>query len=281
MNGPIAQIVALTCHGNAFLQRNDVRTFFPDNSTCAFCDRVNFVTLSKSVLGKAKEKEVAKTPQEWFAVLRSTGAIGIRILRQPQHDRQFPDRMLAGYVGGGGTWYMEVLRPKHRSDFWVARWEVWNREAPDQRIWRVTYARVSNGPSADARKADLQRTVSSLADALRRIHAFSAKHDCGQFAFRFGEALDTLESAGEHLHGYHQDLAPSGFVSELARTLLDACQGAWVFGGMGSWNDVGFGGYEHAEYEQRSEELFENLNKAIAVGANDSCASTHRDDGRR
>ncbi len=71
-----------------------------------------------------------------------------------------------------------------------------------------------------------------------------------------------------------QDLAPSDFVSSQARTLLGACQKSWVFSGMGSWNDMGFDDPEQAEYERVSEQLFNNLNEAIAVGANESYPST-------
>lgn len=275
MNGPIAQVVALTCHGNAFLQGNNAHAFFPDNSTCVFCDRVTFVSLEKTFFGKTKEKAVAQTPQDWFAYLKSSGAMGIRILREPQNDPRISDRMSAGFVGGGGTWYMEVVRPKGQSEFWLARWEVWNQEAPEQRIWRVTYGQVSDGPATEIEPVDIPEAASRLADALREIHAFSAKHDCGGFTQCFAEALDTLDSAGEHLHGYHQDLVPSDFVSSQARTLLDACQKAWVFGGMGSWNDMGFDDPEQAEYERVSEQLFHNLNEAIAAGANDSYQSTY------
>ena len=41
MNGPLAQIVALTGHANA-AARGDVPSFFAGNSTCKFCDRVSF-----------------------------------------------------------------------------------------------------------------------------------------------------------------------------------------------------------------------------------------------
>jgi hypothetical protein len=270
VNGPIAQIVALTCHGNASLRGADTSDFFPKNSTCVFCDRVTFVAVEKCLFGGSKEKEIAKTPQEWFALLKSTGATGIRLSREPQNDPHFSDRMTAGLVGGGGSWYMEVLHPKNQSDFWLARWEVWNREAPEQRIWRVTYGRVSKGATTKFGPPDVQNATSRLVQALREIHVFSAKHDCGGFTQCFAEALDTLDSAGANLHGYHKDLAATGYLSQEARTLLDACQKAWVFGGMGSWNDMGFDGDDQVEYERVSDQLFQHLNEAISVGANES-----------
>ncbi|MHC4400387.1 MAG: hypothetical protein ACYTG0_11990 [Planctomycetota bacterium] len=270
MNGPIAQIVALTCYGNAFLQGTDVGEFFPKNSTCLFCDRVTFVTLEKPLLGKPKEKEVAKTPEEWFNFIKSIGAKGIRLSQTPQNDPHISDRMSAGFVGGGGTSSMEVLLPKNRSEFWIARWEVWNQDAPEQRIWRVTYGRVSEGATARTGPHDLQNTATRLTQALREIHAFSTKHDCGGFTQCFADALDTLDSGGKNLHGYHKDLAPEGYLSHQAQTVLHACQKAWVFGGMGSWNDMGFDGDHQKEYERVSEQLFQDLNEAISVGANES-----------
>ena len=42
MNGPLAQIVALACHANAAFREGKAPPFFPQNSTCRFCDRVSF-----------------------------------------------------------------------------------------------------------------------------------------------------------------------------------------------------------------------------------------------
>ncbi len=270
MNGPLAQIVALTCHGNASLQGADAGEFFSKNSTCVFCDRVAFVVVERSFLGKPKEKEVAKTPEEWFTYLRSSRALGVRLSRTPQNIPRISDRMSAGLVGGGGTWSMEVLLPNNRSQFWIARWEVWNQHAPEQRIWRVTYGRVSERATIQSKAADLQSTADALAEALRDIHAFSTGQHLEGFTQRFADALDTLESGGKNLHGYHKDLAPADHLPVAAMSTLDACQKAWVFGGMGSWNDMGFDGDDQKEYERVSEQLFRVVNQAISEAANQS-----------
>jgi hypothetical protein len=52
--------------------------------------------------------------------------------------------------------------------------------------------------------------------------------------------------------------------------MLDAAQSAWVFGGMGSWNDMSFDGEEQREYEEVSEQLFTAVNNAICVATNES-----------
>jgi hypothetical protein len=53
---------------------------------------------------------------------------------------------------------------------------------------------------------------------------------------------------------------------------LDACQSAWVFGGMGSWNDMGFEGADQKEYDHVSEQLFAALNETIQAAVDASCA---------
>ena len=77
---------------------------------------------------------------------------------------------------------------------------------------------------------------------------------------------------GAKRHGYHKDLIPDGAASGLATCLLDACQSAWVFGGMGSWNDMSFEGVDPTEYDRVSEQLFSTLNETIQTAANVSCA---------
>src|SRR5262245_44566467 len=105
MNGPIAQLVALTCHANSFLKHGALAfKFFPDNSTCKFCDRIWFVASKKSWFGKRTQRTVAENPEDWFKALAAGGASAVRIIHQTQNDPRIPDRMSAGFVGGGGRW---------------------------------------------------------------------------------------------------------------------------------------------------------------------------------
>jgi hypothetical protein len=54
----------------------------------------------------------------------------------------------------------------------------------------------------------------------------------------------------------------------LPKNLLASAQAAWVFGGMGSWNDLGFDGNDQQEYTALSDELFLLLNQAIGATVN-------------
>ena len=274
MTGPIAQFVALACHANAFLRGLRVPEFFPSNSTCQFCDGIKFFHVSKTLFGKVRQAEVATTPHGWFECIKAEDVPEVRLSRTPQNDPGIPDRMSAAFVGGGGTWSLRVTNRKGQAAVWLSKWEVWNQDAPERRIWRVSYGRVPERESRSDPFIDLDGAVARLRVALQDIYTFSEKHDCGGFTICFARAIKTLDSRGSSTrHGYHGDLAPEGCLPMLARCLLDACQTAWVFGGMGSWNDLGFDGPDRAEYDRVSERLFTALNEAIYTGANSSCAS--------
>jgi hypothetical protein len=51
---------------------------------------------------------------------------------------------------------------------------------------------------------------------------------------------------------------------------LKAAQYAWVFGGMGSWNDGGVPKGLEVEYERVSTQLYDALNEAIAKAVSSS-----------
>jgi hypothetical protein len=270
MNGTNAQFVSLTCSGNGYLRGLTPNQFFPANSTCQFCDRVNFVEFSKPLLGKPKEIEVANTPDEWFEYLKRASVRGLRLASTPRDDPNISDRMSAGFVGGGEAWNIEAVYANGRSSYWRSRWEVWNQNAPERRIWRVTYGRVGESKTSASKTDGLTAIRNELQAALKDIHEFSSSKECRGFTDCFARALAVLDGTPAAQRGYHKDLASAGVVSSEAVRILDACQHAWVFGGMGSWNDMSFYGEDGKIYDRVSERLFHALNQAIPIAANDS-----------
>lgn len=273
MKGEIAQIVALACHGNAFLQGYPTTQFFPNNSTCQYCERVSFVDLKRRFFHRMKEIEIAENPDDWFGLLKSQGAFGIRVYRVRQDNPHIPDRMAAAFVGGGGTWMMEVLFAKRTSEIWAARWKMPDRQTSSKRRWRITYGRFSGRRPNDPEEGRLSAAFYELEASLKDIRAFSVRLSLDGFTQSFDNALDTLSTEGRNRHGYHKDLLPVDFPSADAATLLDACQSSWVFGGMGSWNDLGFSGEDGEEYARVSERLFEAINMAIERAATSTVKS--------
>lgn len=272
MNGPMAQSVALVCHANAALSGQHTDSFLPSHSTCQFCDQVGFVEVLKPLIGKAHEREVADSPDAWFKYLKIKGAVKVRLVYEVKLGPDSSDRMSAGFVTDGGGWQIEVGLPGAVCERWSVRWDVWDRNAPERRIWRVTYGLVQRAKAKPTQTPDLASVRERLLEALQAIKAFSEAHECGGFAETFGKAIETLTGGAKH--GYHKDLSPQGVLPTAADTVLDATQSAWVFGGMGSWNDMAFEGAAQKEYERVSERLFETLIRAICVAANSSVADS-------
>ncbi len=76
-------------------------------------------------------------------------------------------------------------------------------------------------------------------------------------------------SASRAVFDYYPDVLPLTGYTEPARRLLSACEKAWVFGGMGSWNDVGFETPElEARYRSLTPELFSAVLFGVAAAVN-------------
>jgi hypothetical protein len=273
MDGPLAQIVALTCHGNALLRGLTIPPFFPANTTCTYVDSIGFAERRKRFLGKTREVRTAETADDWLAALPKRGATGIRLLRQPRNDPHFSDRMSAGLVGGGGTWMMQVLMNSGESEFWAARWEVWNQKAPGSRIWRVTYLLLARGQTRVHTVRDLPSIKRDVRVALTDIHSFSTRKNCEGYTECFADALHVLDDPDAPVKGIYPDIAPAEILNADAGSLLKAAMRAWVFGAMGSWNDMGFEGEAREEYEILSDQLFNVLTEAIAAAASSTASA--------
>lgn len=262
MNGPIAQLAALTCHGNAFLAGREFVQFFPQNSTCQYCERIEFVEFDAKTTGKPVPRLLAANPDDWIHELPIREVDGLRLLFSPRNDPNISDRMSAGFAAGGHVWTMEVKRDDGQSEYWTADWRLWDRDAPDRRIWRVNYRRESTKPSLPYQGRNLTIVKQAFRDSLTEICEFAKRHTEGAFTGNFSEALEALDDPTAD-GGYHQDIAVPGQLSADAESLLKASMRAWVFGGMGSWNDMGFEQPLQTEYENVSDRLFEVLHEAI------------------
>ncbi len=273
MNGPIAQLVALACHANEVLRGGSVPTFFPANSTCKFCDSVDFVRLRRGWLKKSfTETPLAASPDSWFEQLKASGNRTVLVRHSPQNQPGISDRMSAAFVGGGGRWLLEVRTPTS-SDYYEGRWIVWDQNAPGNRIWRVTYGLIAeSSPSQLASEEDVHSLKEEVVSALREIEIFARHQNLAAFASRFQKAIACLGSDQPFELVYHNDLAPNQMLDRESAQLLAAAQAAWVFGGMGSWNDLGFDGADQQTYDALSERLFNLINRVICVATNSSAA---------
>ncbi|MCR5289505.1 MAG: hypothetical protein K6E51_05895 [Treponema sp.] len=262
MTGPIAQLIALSLYGNAYQQGEKITDFF-QHSTAHYCKHIIFSQLQKNMLGKFEAKLIYDNPN-FFLEKMSETPTQFTIYYQPKSTKDGLDEMTsAAFIGGGGKWNL-VSSHTNAVSVWTANWNVIDKDNPDNRIWGVNY--VKTGDCSLYNESD-EKYIDAFYTALEKVYHFTVTKNDSAFADNFKNAMTTLDSKGKTLFGYHKDLVPSCYKS--IEYLLDACQSAWVFGGMMSWNDVYFeDDAVFEEYKSVSKELYSSLITTIIQSVN-------------
>lgn len=274
MNGHIAMAVAIVCAGNRFLRGGDIGEFWPDAPVFNYMKLVEFRTPPASGNDADGYPLVASDPTEWFETLKPR-CQGLRLhqtapTRGPGQQLDVPDRMLAGFVGGGQRWLVETAG-ESESELWEAFHRIGDRNDPQRRIWKCTHIRQARAGraelDADAARLQLDGAVARLRKSLVHIETYARDEKYDSFADIFNAATDTLD-AGKPMAGEEDPMAAyTGFNARQA-AVFEACSRAWVFGGMGSWNDLGGG----ERYDRVSQSLYDSLNDCISALANSTFA---------
>jgi hypothetical protein len=261
-------MISLTCFGNAALRGIPIGKFFPNHSSCKFCESVTFTAGRKKRNGSIESFNFADSPDQWFENLIKRKIRTLRLHWQPRENPPLPDHISAGFVGGGRVWKIEAVRKDGSSEFWLEKWVIGNREDADRRIWRVTYGLREVAKTQAVQDVSLDAVIQNLRKALKEIKDASALYANGAFVELFDRGLNALDNPSADAP--RGNLSPPGVLPSEAEALLKAAQYAWVFGGMGSWNDGGFPKGLEVEYERVSTQLYDALNEAIAKAVSSS-----------
>ncbi|MGN6401548.1 MAG: hypothetical protein ACTHMD_13915 [Flavisolibacter sp.] len=270
MNTTIAQLISLISYGNDYLiNGNNTTEYYPNNTTFQYCNKVSFVISTQSIWSLSKKEiEVGKNPLEWFNYLKGKKCKGLKLYHRHTKDQsRIKDYMLAGFVGGGGDWFIETLYEKH-SDFWYAHWEVTNQDASDNKIWTVTYKPEVKGIPSIALNFDQAKAEKNLRETLNKIQAFAYQHNADFWGDWFSKALRVIDD-DQPSSDFHPDMIVLQNYKLHSQQLIFGACASCVFGGMGSWNDLGFQPKEEQEkYSKFTDELYEAVLEALIAGIN-------------
>lgn len=273
MQTNILRSFALVAVGNAALSGKNVSAF-------AHSDLHKFYKQTEFVVPRGGDQytQVAPDPLAWFAKLRELGCRGLRLHNAPMQQREGmgpqSERMLVGMVGGGPRWLIETVMPA-RCEVWEGYDRLGDRNDPEQRIWLSAYLMLGESGTQDfahcdiAAASDAVRAAITDAEALARsMSASGVGGYAGMFGDQLAAALKTLDGAASRYPGIEflalTELTPS------AKQLIGASAEAWLFGGMGSWNDMAPTPEMEPRYEAVSEALFNALKRAVIAAANSS-----------
>ena len=268
MQAPIAQAVALTIAGNRFLRGEGLADFWPEASVFRYCSRVHFVTLSGPDQAPIADA-YAEDPLAWMKKIQGEGRRGLRLLYVPSQGTQ-RDRELVGFAGGGGRRLIAAIKGD-AADLWEARWAVGDQRDPAKKIWIVTYGRVATGfDVAGEPERSVAEIRADLAAALADITRFAEAQQLENFAASFRLATERLAGGQPLARGWFDKLGDKDGLDLPAGQLLGAAEAAWVFGAMGSWNDLTFKDETGRIYDELSNRLFALVNEATVAATNAS-----------
>jgi hypothetical protein len=261
--------ITLITHGNLYLKENyDISSLDLNNPAFRFDNKVQFVILKKVLLLKAKWIVYAANPIDWLSALKKDKCLGLRLFYQPDNS-QAPDYKLAGFVGGGGSKYIETVFDNY-SDYWILKQEVTQKDNPNKKIWTKTFGKVnSKQPSQLDKYYDLNEHKDKFSLTLKRISDFAKREKLTNWAKIFDKANRLLTDDKSYQNEIQFGLIPFDNVPLDILRIYAASNKSFVFGGMGSWNDLGFSDNEkNNQYEALSKELYNIINESYLLVAN-------------
>lgn len=268
MQLPILRALAMVAVGNAALCGRSISGFYPGDPLFSHSTSLDFLTPREG----GALKHVAHGPDDWFGKLKKRECRGLRLHNAPMQQNQklghIDPRLLVGMVGGGPRWMIEAVYGDH-SELWEGFDRVGDKNAADKKIWLSAYVLIGEAASAESVDTNIKGASIDLRDALLSIEGVARAMNGAPFAEVFVAARETLD--GKDLPYPLEFLRFTQMKPEAARLLKAAGRG-WVFGAMGSWNDVVPEAALKARYESASKVLFDALQRAVLVTAN----STYR-----
>ena len=273
MQTAISQAIGLTLHGNAFLETGAIdsyKHFWPGSNEFKFCEFIRFVDISQEGQD-ISDNLLAADPPSWFKYLRKRGIERLNFIPAPMAMKPGqnapPARMLVGFTNSGGRWLIEATHPGG-TDYWEGKWRIGDDKREDRNIWQVFYFRLPSERKSTFQPDNPQIVRERLQNSLHAIHGFAEKHGLDNFAPCFERGVQALGASTPLPATYRGAVTPELNLSLQALQVWGAVMAGWVFGTMGSWNDVSFSGTDQEEYEAVSEEHYQALLQAAALVAN-------------
>jgi hypothetical protein len=150
----------------------------------------------------------------------------------------------------------------------TVKWNTFFSPTPGSSSLSFEYLPVGAGEASSAEQ-DLSACRATLAGALEAVRAFADRQGLKYWSKHFRRCLLRLSLEPQPL----EDLLELLLLNRLpvpAVQLVNAAMAADVFGGMGSWNDLGFDGPDAQEYQEVSNRLLLAMKAAFRAGINSS-----------
>ena len=261
----LVELVALVTYGNLYLQgRNN--EFELDKLVTHNCYGRDFI--DSPIDGIAgSTKVLASDTNKWFKYLSDQGAKQLKLYYKTASHSDLPDHISTAFVGGGSQWLIEVQFDTS-SDLYLGEWYPSTDVGLDTR--KTHCVRLNRDMThLDDISESVEKSREKLSKILQELTEFAGKFDYAQnWVNNFNNALTTLH---EFEPSPSDEFLPAGIYSKEAHQLIQGAFASWVFGGMGSWNDMvhmAMSSEGHERHTKLSEELYLTMCNTIVSGVN-------------
>lgn len=273
MDGEVAQMAALVISANHRLKRpGDPMHWFATQRSFARCGAISFDVAAKRPGETPARVQMAETPSDWLAQLARSGTRRVLIGFQRQDEtiepgEDIPDRIAAGFAGGGSLWTMTTETGDGRALAWRGAWKAAFPSARDGRIWQVRYTAASAAPQAMG--PSVEAATTELRHALAQMSEFAWDHAAKAVNTRITSALALLEGEPDPAYS-DQGAGPADTLEQPARCLLRAAQRGWMFDNMAEWGKLKVDAEMWREHARCSEALYDAVTVAMVAAVNSS-----------
>ena len=249
MNGELLQMMQLVVTANHYLKTGE----FIDCVSYAHVGSLDFI-VERRLFGFWKSKKTLNSVKEWTQWLRSNQVREIFLLLGWRDG----DRIRSAFANGVDQWEIVCCFKDY-----VMMWETWIQFNENQQNWKYIY-QANHIEVANSESPPMENNLTVLIGALKEIELLAEKLELVAFARCFSNAWRILEG---------ESIAPTyevdwhGLLDQERKSIFEALTWAWVFGGMGSWNDgISFAAEEKGlkeEYDLLSGTLYQEILKAL------------------
>lgn len=264
MNGELAALMAVVMHGNAWLANpnSDPPSLERDNTTYRYVRSLTFVEPRQGLFRRERRYEGTAA---WLEAQRDAGVRTLELFSPTSIPGKLPAPIATSFANGVPR---GVVAVGPTPTLWSSAWNADGTDHPRGEIWRVTMTSVGLGPTPTGQPTPVVDARDSLLGAVHAARDFAAANDLEGWTEWFVKALDVAESLDPEVP-YNPDMAPAGSLVLEERQLLAAAVQSWVFGGMGSWNDIWLSDESQtARYEKVTEQLYAAVIESLVAVAN-------------
>lgn len=261
MNGELAQLVTLVTYGNLFLNGKVVN--LSNNSTFHFVSSLKFARYKNN--RDTQGKEIAGSTSEWFEFLQTNQVSRLWNVAFAWNNPGMPEHIAVAFASG----VPRAIQADMPGGFelWYPLWET---GVPKDKPWNVTYRGLMFANSHVLPLLPMELVKLKLRASIAEAEVFARRPgvDAGQWADCFSKSLELLDSP-HPVPPFHLDILPDAGFDLETRQVMAAAMQSFVFGGMGSWNDLGFADKKlNEEYQRVTRELYEAINMSIMIASN-------------